>query len=372
MKLSEVIRHTQKILPMFTDKFSSVLSVSSLSAVNNLVTVVTDENHNLTSGELITVKGAMIPTPVASLTQLNGIGTMITTVDHDLTKNTPLRKGDSTYITIAGANEEAFNGTFLILDIPNANVVEFVIDEDAPLVASGDIILKENSVANFNGRRIVKTVLTPKSFTFELPYIPTSSSAVGDISISTGNRISGAFSLEHAVSAYSELNAGQLSGYVVLDGADVSKSKVNQTDAVATSAKGSDLRLDLVQGISFYVFLPTQGDYCWVDQVDLVNSEIRTAILKTLHNKDFSSEFADDTNYLSFVGDSPVDTDGTAYMIYAYKFQTTMYLQNTDGYDGEYSRALRHFEFFEKNNSENSEDTTEYISEGDLSDEHIN
>ena len=64
-----------------------------------------------------------------------------------------------------------------------------------------------------------------------------------------------------------------------------------------------------------------------------------------------------------------MDTDGTAYAIYQYKFQTTIDIYNEDGIEKEFAPRIKNFAIHEKNNFADSDYTPEYISTGDLPDE---
>lgn len=371
MKLSDLVRHAQKKLPKYTGYFSNSLKVVSLKAVGNTCTVVTEEPHNLKERDLFTLEGAKVSNKIKSLTQSRGIGTLITEKPHEITRNSPLREGDSTHINIYNANEAEYNGKFLIMDIPNENVIEFSIDANAPMVATGQPEIKEDVYANYNGRQLVSTVIDENTFTFVLPYMPAIDEATGDIYIKNGIRISGDFNVHNAIKAYEEQAQNELWGFVVLDGANVSKSRVNGTDAISEFVKGADLNMELVQDVSFFVFIPTSDDYCWIDQVDICQS-LRTAVLKTFHKARFESGVSDEDCYLSYIGDNPVDTDGTAYTIYQYKFQTTLNIYNEDGVEKDFEPRIKGFKLYEKNNLEDSDYTPEFISEGDIPDESIN
>lgn len=370
MKLSEIIKHCQKTLPKYTSYFSDAISVTSLTSVNNICTVVTEEPHNLKAGDLFTIEGAKVANKIVSLTQTRGLGTLITEHPHEVTKNSPLRDGDSTHIEIYNANEEEYNGRFLIMAIPNANVIEFSIDSDAPAVATGEPEIKEEVYATYNGRQLVKEIIDDNTFTFALPYVPEATKATGDIKIKNGIRITGDFSVTHAIKAYEEMETDELWGFVVMDGVSVSKSRVNFTDAISTFVKGADLNIDAIQDISFFIFVPTSSDYCWTDFVDLCQ-DLRNPILKTLHNARFDSGVTDEDAYLSFVGDNPVDIEGTAYLVYQYKFQTTLNIYNEDGVVKEFKPKIKGFKMYEKNNNEELEGTVQYISEGEIPDESI-
>lgn len=366
MKLSELVTQAQKKLPLYTDYFSNKISVASLSAEGNICTLQTAENtpHGLEVGQSFIIEGAKIQNNIKSLTQSHGLGVLVTEAPHQVTKNSPLRKGDSTHITIYGANEEAYNGTFLIMDIPNANVIEFSIDKNAPNTATGTPYLKEDCYANYNGRQIVDTVISETELTFKLPKAPMAENAIGDIFIRAGVRISGEYSIEHAIESYEANADGQLWGFCVLSGANISKSRINHTDALATVLKGSDLRIDLIQDFDFFVIIPTTSDYCWIDFVDIAN-ELRKPILKTFHRAKLDSDLTDEDTYLAFVGDQPVDTTTKAFMVYDYKFQNTINICNEDGIDAEFEPAIRKLNMYNKDNL-GTEDAIQMFTEGDI------
>lgn len=371
MKLSDIIKHVQKKLPLYTSYFSEELKITSLTAVKNTCTVITEEPHNLKEGDLFTLEGAKVANKIVSLTQSRGLGKLVTEFPHEVTKNSPFRVGDSTHITIYNANEPEYNGSFLIMDIPSENEIEFSIPENAPPVATGNPEIKEDAYANFNGRQRVSSIIDEKTFSFLLPYIPATNVATGDMKIKNGIRISGDFNIQNAMKAYEEMARDALWGFVVLDGANISKSKINGTDAISEFVQGADLNLELIQDVSFFVFVPTSDEYCWIDFVDLFQ-ELRKPILKTLHNAKFESGVYDGDCYLSFIGDNPVDTDGTAYAIYQYKFQTTLNIYNEDGVEKEFMPRIKHFAIHEKDNFEDNDLTPEYISRGDLPSENTN
>ena len=146
MKLSDLVKQAQNKLPLYTDYFSDKVKVSSLTAGSDGKTcrLETENAHSLVEGANFTIQGAKVLNKIVSLTQSHGLGRLVTEYNHQVTKNTPLRKGDSTHITIQGAEQEEYNGTFLIMDIPNCNVIEFSIDKNAPAEATGSPYITED------------------------------------------------------------------------------------------------------------------------------------------------------------------------------------------------------------------------------------
>lgn len=370
MKLSELVKTAQNKLPLYTHYFSETVKVSEMSSEGKEVTVVTDTPHGLIEGENFMVNGAKVKNRILSLTQRYGLGRIVTEYNHQVTKNSPLRAGDSTHITIKGATEDEYNGTFLIMDIPNSNVIEFSIDKNAPQTATGEPYIEEDCYANYNGRQVVGEVIDECSLKFTLDREPEAEMPFGDIFLKGGVRISGEYSIEHALESYEANGLNELWGFCVLDGANISKSRVNHTDAIATAQLGTDLRAELIQDFNFYVIIPTTSEYCWIDFVDLAQ-ELRKPILKTFHRRKIESGVTDEDCYLAFVGDNPVDTTTKAFMVYQYKFQSTINLQNEDGVDEEFMPAIRQLVMHEKNEYSN-ENSVEVFTQGEIPDEYIN
>lgn len=368
MRLSDLVIHARKKLPLYTDYFSEKIKVSNIVVEGNEATMTTEAPHHLEAGATFTIQGAKTKNRIVSLTQKHGLGRIVTEYDHQVTKNTPLRVGDSTHITIYGANEEIYNGTFLIMDIPNCNVIEFSIDANAPLTATGNPYLLEERYGSINGAQKVTELTNKNTVKFLLNAGVENPDANGDIYIRSGIRISGEFSIEHALESYEANGTNELWGFCILDGANVSKSRLNKTDAISTAQLGTDLRAELVQDFNFFVIIPTTSDYCWIDFVDLAQ-ELRKPILKTFHRAKVESGVTDEDSYLAFVGDNPVDTTTKAFMVYQYKFQSTINLQNEDGIEEEFSPALRNLEMTHRNNF-GTEDSLEIFSEGDIPDEY--
>ncbi len=372
MKLSDLVKQAQNKLPLYTDYFSDRVKVTSLTndGESTICTLETEDAHSLQVGADFTIQGAKVKNRIVSLTQSHGLGRIVTEFNHQVTKNTPLRKGDSTHITIEGAEEEQYNGTFLIMDIPNCNVIEFSIDKNAPATATGSPYITQDCYANYNGRHTVSSVVDDNTVQFDMGSIPDAQTAVGDIYIRTGVRISGEYSIEHALEAYEQNDTNELWGFCVLDGANISKSRVNKTDAIATVLSGLDVRAELVQDFNFFVIIPTTSEFCWIDFVDLAQ-ELRKPILKTFHRARLESGATDEDCHLAFVGDQPVDTTTKAFMVYQYKFQTTINIQNEDGVEPEFSPAIRSLDMYHKPNFANGEDTEYMHTEGDIPDEFI-
>lgn len=372
MKLSALVKQAQNKLPLYTDYFSEKVKVSSIATTGEdgkTCTLTTENAHSLVEGADFTIQGARIQNNIVSLTQSHGLGRLVTEFNHQITKNSPLRKGDSTHITIQGAEQEEYNGTFLIMDVPNCNVVEFSIDKNAPAQATGKPYITQDCYANYNGRQTVSKVIDENTVEFVLPQKTAITEAIGDMYIRTGVRISGEYSIEHALEAYEANESDELWGFCVLDGANVSKSRLNKTDAISTVLAGADIRAELVQDFNFFVIIPTTSQYCWVDFVDLAN-DLRKPIMKTFHRAKLDSGAIDEDCHLAFVGDQPVDTTTKAFMVYQYKFQTTINLQNEDGVEPEFTPAIRSLDMYHKPDFAN-EDTEYMHTEGDIPDEFI-
>ena len=366
MKLSEVIMQLKQTVPLYCDNFNETISSVTITSSGNIVTVTTLTAHGLSAGSSVFVQGAKVPNRITSLTQSGGIGRLICKNNHDITMNIPLENGDSDSVTISNSSVSDYNNTFKIIDIPNSNVIDFLINPDAP-INGVDGFLNED-IPIYDGCHTVLTVPTPKSLTYEIdPSLASyATNAVGNAKISTGVRITGDVSPEIAYLGYSPQKAGKCWMYVFFDGCRTSKQSTS--DAEASFRAGMDLRQRLINNVAINVYIPfTNTSVGKVDAIDMA-IEFRPIIMKALHQAQFTTGFSNDEIYLAYVGDNikiPVGEERKNFLIWEYRLQGEIWTSNSDGVDEKYSRALRMFKYDTMN--------TDIISEvkGDLPNEKL-
>ena len=109
MIASDVVNQLALLLPVLSDKFTTNLSVTSLTRSGTTVTAITAAVHGLTVGAQANIVGAQTPISIGTLTRAGVVGTLITDADHDMTE------GVFTEVEIVDATEAEFNDTFTLL-----------------------------------------------------------------------------------------------------------------------------------------------------------------------------------------------------------------------------------------------------------------
>jgi len=254
MKSNDIVQHLALKLPELTDKFTTNLSVISITRSGTTVTAQTSAAHNLAVGAQVNIQGAKTPLTVASLTRAGTVGTLVTDNNHDLTE------GYSTRVELTGAAEAEFVGTFTILTVSNRKTVTFTMVDAGPTVATGSPLLLNGSSAyqSYNGLYAVTTTPASDTFTYEIANSTIYTPAAGTITARMKPRISAAVDPRRLVEAYTKQNdAADLWAFVVIGDVSASKSREIQSDATANIQRSNTFRQQCVFPFSVFVFFPT-------------------------------------------------------------------------------------------------------------------
>lgn len=329
MRAADVVQQLAATLPKFSDKFTSNLSITSLTQVGGVATAVTASAHGLTTGKQTNIVGAKTPIVVSSLTRSGTTGTLVTATAHDMTR------GYSTTAEIAGAVEANFNGSFTVIDVPNRNTVTFTMPNSGATVATGSPLLLNGSsyLSQYNGLRTVLSAPDATSFTFAVPaslYSPAS----GTIQARSLPRVSAVLHEDVIIDAYTKQTPGDLWAFVALGDAVASKDRQSLSDAVSNAQRGEHFRVQLIQPLSVYVAIPSALELAGRSARDLCE-ELLKPLCQSLLLKRFDSLLTTGAkNPLQFVGHG-FAAYHRAFYVHAYQFQQVadMTFGDTVGYD---------------------------------------
>ena len=202
MKAADIVTQLKKIVPIYTNAFSDIIAVDSLSFATGIVTCITAAPHNLHNGDVIFINGALTPITITSLTRIDNIATAITASDHDYTD------GYTQTVDIIGADQVEYNGEHTFIHQPNRRTFEFEVDGEPITPATGtDIYVLNNLAGGYNGQHVI-TVIDDTTFTYPITSIP-ESPAQGTITVQANTRISGAVSIDRIIESYSKKNKGE-------------------------------------------------------------------------------------------------------------------------------------------------------------------
>lgn len=255
MKGLDIIEQLHLSIPSVTNLFSNQIAVTSLTMSGTTVTCTTATAHNLSTGDLVNVQGALVPNPITSLTQVDNVATAITSFKHSIVQgfNFVSKQPDNNLtVDISGATESEYNGVKQLLIRVNATEFTYQISGDPSSPATGSPVLNEFRESGYNGLVSI-TVTGASTFTYSSP-INLPSPATGTITVHTPIRISGAVDVERSFASYTKQNADELWAFVVLDDSVVSKDRNVLSDADQSVGPGDSRRQRIIQNFSIFVF----------------------------------------------------------------------------------------------------------------------
>ena len=334
MKAQDIIHALRTRLPTITDKFSTNISITSLSKVAGTVTVTTATPHGLATGNYVCIVGAKWKTPISSITRVGTTATVTCSADHDLTENFP----EAEYVEIIGANEANFNGSFRLLSVPNRRVFTVEIADSGATSATGTMFLLEPWRYGLNGWQQV-TVVSGTVFTYTTTGIA-NAEGYGSMELRKAIRVSGAVTAARAESAYTELGTSQLSAFVVLGEVAASKSRHSTIDAIHSAGRQTVYRQMLLNNIYVYLFVPTHGDATGRSSRDLV-TDIAKDIFKAILGDHYPTYFINEpATTLALVSHGQLVYKG-AYYIHEFHFEAQSDITNEDIASPDVTRAFR-------------------------------
>ena len=255
MKAQDIILQLGNKLPTIIDDFSTNQTILSIVPSGSDALATTDAAHNLVIGQGVVITGADSPIAITTLTRNGIVGSAEFASDHDYTFNTgaDLIKN----VIIDDATEAEFNGTFKILSVPNRRNITFLMDDSGATVATGSPIgLNSGSYfASYNGTFQVVSIPSSDQFIYT-PVEPKTLDATGAMSVRHSIRVSGALTVDRALTSYTAQEADDLWLFVVLDDVNASRNRNIVSDAVDNqqrSSQGAGFKQQTIQSATIYL-----------------------------------------------------------------------------------------------------------------------
>lgn len=334
MKASDVVAQLQAVLPLQTDKFTDNLSVASITRTSGFLTVVTDEEHSLIKGAAVVLTGCVeviSTTPTRSGTT----GTVVTATDHDLTLKTTLD------ITLSGADDAAFNGTFAVIDIPNRRSVRFTMADSGVTATSGPSVIEgaESPFRRYNGLYAVESTPSKRSFTVLHPAL-TLLDPQGTITARASSRISAGVDPDKVVRSYTEQKIDDYWAFVVLGDVDASKDRDIRSDAISNATRGNYYRQQIIQPFSIYVFIPASEEVAGRAARDQAEDLFHPICRSVLWVKFDSGLASGPQNTVQFSSHSSFRYNDAVY-VHEFAFAQVADLTESDCVDPDFNVAMR-------------------------------
>lgn len=295
MKAIRIVNRLKEILPKYTDDFSTILNVSSLTRASTIITCTTTAAHGLSNNDYITIRGAKEPIALSTITFSNGIATATALTDHKLSDpslfsldNLPL------YVEISGT--VGYNGIWELVSVPSKFIFTFKITGSPANYSGGFLLLKDQD--GYNGYKQI-TVVNSTTFTYATTG-SMQSPAQGTIQVSGLTRIDYASTPQRLQEFYSENSNGVLQTwlYVVMGQNQAYKDDTIVGDT-SSAKKSNESYWNLTQqNFSLYIIIPAKASILAGDIADTARGYLKP-LLKGLANYVFISDLTDE--YFSLV-----------------------------------------------------------------------
>lgn len=332
MRLADVTRQLQLLLPKYTDLFSDVLDISSIVATVTVATITTSTVHKLDNDNAVVMSDVGTNTTIAGVSQDGLIFTFTTGTDHDITLDSP----DHENVTLDGFTDSAWNGSFELIDVPNRRSFE-VKSVNAIPVLNGNEILQEVRSDGVNGR-YKATVTSPTEFTIEGTFLASNYSGG---KVSTKVRVAGAVSLDRAINQYTEQKLSELWAFVLMADVQVSKNRDTRDDSDASLPTGTEMRQRAMDGFEVLIFQNTTEDIAATDAIDIARHDLFLPLLKSVYGARFDSGLSGDTDFRTIFVSQGLVNYSKSVLIYSYKFQALYDLTDGDTVEPSDTRAYR-------------------------------
>lgn len=349
MKLTDVVNQLRAVLPKYTDVFSKVLSISTITVSGGTATIVTSSSHGLSTGDNIVISDVTVHTSITAVSQSGNVFTFTTGSDHDLTFGWQEHEN----VNLDGFTDSAWNDSFYLVDVPNRRTFKVRSTNALPVLNTNEVLL-ENRRDGVNGRWSA-TVVDPTTFT--IATVELDGTYVGG-TVGASHRIAGSITIERAVEQYTAQNLSDFWMFVVPDDAELSKDRATYTDAVATRTTSDDLRLRLLDGFLVYIIKNTTQDIAAVAALDICRHDLLLPVLKSLNGARFEAGLSGSGDFKTIMTSHRAFDYNRAYLIYEYQFQMAMDITNDDQVQPEDTRAFRDIDYTEEIGGDDTTDMT--------------
>lgn len=340
MRAEEVALQLARRYPLEDGSLTKNVEVRSLVRSGAVMTAETVDSHGLAAGQNVAIAGAVTPIAVAVLTRTGTTAFLETAAPHDLTE------AIAGEVTISGAVEANFNGTFEVTGVPSRLRLTLAIADSGATVATGTIVVlgAASALNSYDGLYEVLDAPTPTSFRFSHPKTSLAN-PVGTIEARTKPRIAIGVSPERLVSMYTEQKQSEKWLFVVLGDVDPSKSRDVRSDAFDNQQRGNELRQQILQNFSLLLFAPATDELSGARARDDAEALFRP-ICRSVLGFNFESGLyvGNSQGRAQFTGHGFLSYDSAVY-VHRYSFQQVVDLVFEDSVGPDLDVAFRDLEF---------------------------
>jgi len=334
MKLQPIINQLFSNLPFATEKFSTVLSTSSVTRTGSTVTIVTTDPHLLSTNDFIVIVGAksgvLIDVGSSTINADNSV-TFVTSSVHNLTERFNFKTLLQTdpIVEIDGT-DPFYNGENIFSKVPNKNT--FIVQyTSTPPPISGTPTAYDGVERGYNGIQQI-TVTGANTFTYPITGMP--ENPFGTIKVHKDIRVSGALTNQRVEEMYTKQADGNFWLFVAESTDTMSKDRNVLSDAVTERYGGVAFRSRIIDNFGCYVAAPS-SDFISGRFTHDELEDTKIALIKTLANFKAPDLFTENENFaLNYIA-SEVFLYDTAKIIKEFTFQTQYDITINDAFVGQ-------------------------------------
>ncbi|MCK5602300.1 hypothetical protein KAR91_10535 [Candidatus Pacearchaeota archaeon] len=284
------------------------------------MTATTATDHNLTTGDVVSIRGALESLSITSLTREGSVATATTASNHDLTE------GFQDTVNISGADQSEYNGAQTLLSVPSETTFTFSVSDSATTPATGTILLNEDKAFSYNGVFNI-TVTSSTTFTYTVTRDLSVENGVPEMSINP--RIWPVPDIDRAVAAYSEQDPDKYALFLTQGSTTANRDRDTRTDASYEYIRGQEYRQTFIQSLDLYVFAPT-ADTVNAGNVRDTLEDVRFDLIKSLAGAFLDSGSSDTARRAVTYVDDDLEQYNGAYLVYRYTFENVYDITNDD------------------------------------------
>jgi hypothetical protein len=334
MQAVDIVNRLKEVLPNYTDEFSDIISVSSLTRSGTTITASASSAHGLLTGDYVTIRGATNPITISSIVRNDDIVTVTTATDHKLSDPSLYSDEEAKRITfeISGAVPTDYNGTIVLYDmtVPDSTTFTYKIDTTPTTPATTPGFLLQEDFDGYNGYKEV-TVLNTTSFTYETANTDLNTPSQGTIEMSSATRIAWGATPERVSQFYSEDDdrVSQNWMFLVLGPKIIYKDDTVASDLSTAKSTNESYFYQSQQDFSIFTFIPSQGETL-AGMASDKSRIFEKAILRSIANFPFESPLVESLYQSTvYVGNDAEDYN-TAWYAHRFDFLAKGYVQNPD------------------------------------------
>lgn len=348
MKAQDIVDTLSASIPLYTDGFSNSIGITSITVAGTTATVTTDAAHGLVEDQSVAVLGAEAPVQIDAGTFLRTVSsaTFETLQDHDLTLGPRDIAAGGKTVTLSGATEAEFNGTFQLVKVVNRRKLIIAVADSGPTTISGAPIVENANGNVFNGL-VPATNLAATTFDYELPVAYPLDAVVDNASAQISIRILSVLSIEqYLTDDYTAKSLNDHTLVVQLGDVTQSKKRNEETDASDSSTGEYSFVPILIQPFAVYIIMNVTQDLTASQARDMVEEEFIPAVFRSVLRAKFGTGFSYDQYRATFTGHGVFaysDVNGKNKAIYAHEvaFEQLAMLTRADTVGADDDVAMR-------------------------------